>query len=196
MKKTKTVDDYIAAETRWPDEVRRLREIILPMGLTEEVKWGIPCYTMKGRNVVGIGAFKSYFGLWFYEGAQLEDKNGVLVNAQEGKTRALRQWRMNAPGDIKPAIIRRYVKEAAANAAAGKRTAPTKKPALAVPAELDAAFSTREAAKSAFAKLRPAQRREYCEFVASAKRADTRLRRVKKIIPMIKKGIGLNDRYR
>ncbi len=112
MKRFKTVDNYISNNTLWPDELRRLREILLSTGLTEEVKWGAPCYTHEGKNIVGIGAFKSYFGLWFFKGAALKDEQGVLINGQPGKTKDLRQWRMTSPGDIKPSVIKRYVKEA------------------------------------------------------------------------------------
>jgi uncharacterized protein YdeI (YjbR/CyaY-like superfamily) len=112
MKRFKNVDDYIDQNELWPEELRRIREILLATSLTEEVKWGAPCYTHDGKNIVGVGAFKSYFGLWFFKGAGLEDKEGVLINAQPGKTKDLRQWRMTSASDIKPAVIKRYVKEA------------------------------------------------------------------------------------
>jgi uncharacterized protein YdeI (YjbR/CyaY-like superfamily) len=112
MERFKTVDDYINSNVLWPDELRRLRKILLSTGLTEEVKWGGPCYTHNGKNVVGVGAFKSYFGLWFFKGAALKDEQNVLINAQPGKTKDLRQWRMTSPKDIKPSMIKRYVKEA------------------------------------------------------------------------------------
>ena len=73
---------------------------------------GRALYTLDGRNIVGIGGFKSYFGLWFFKGAALENKNGVLMNAQPGKTRYLRQWRMTSAKEIKPALIKHYVAEA------------------------------------------------------------------------------------
>ncbi|MDH3336592.1 MAG: DUF1801 domain-containing protein [Gammaproteobacteria bacterium] len=112
MKRHKTVDDYISNNTLWPDELKRLREILLSTGLNEEVKWGMPCYTHDGQNIVGIGAFKFYFGLWFFKGAAIKDEQRVLINAQPGKTKDLRQWRMTSPRDIKPSVIKRYVKEA------------------------------------------------------------------------------------
>ena len=112
MKRHETVDDYISGNTLWPGELRQIREILLSTGLTEEVKWGAPCYTHEGKNIVGVGEFKSYFGLWFFKGAALKDEQGVLINAQPGKTKDLRQWRMTSAGDIKPAAIKRYVKEA------------------------------------------------------------------------------------
>lgn len=84
MQRAKTVDDYIAHAGAWRDELIRLRNILRATPLQEDVKWGGPCYTYKGRNVVGIGSFKSYFGLWFFQGALLNDDNNVLINAQEG----------------------------------------------------------------------------------------------------------------
>ena len=85
MKRHNTVDDYIEAAEHWQDELIRLRKILKSTNLHETVKWGAPCYTFEGKNVVGIGAFKSYVGLWFYQGALLADKKKVLISAQEGK---------------------------------------------------------------------------------------------------------------
>ncbi len=92
-KRHKTVDDYIEAAEPWQDELIRLRKILRSTDLEETVKWGAPCYTHDGKNVVGMASFKSYVGLWFHQGALLGDKKKVLINAQEGKTKALRQWR-------------------------------------------------------------------------------------------------------
>lgn len=115
MPAQKTVDDCIAQAPIWQQELLRLRELLNGCKLTETVKWGMPVYTHEGKNVVGIGAFKSYFGLWFYDGALLADEAGVLINAQPGKTKRMRQWRMRSAGELKPALIRRYVREAIAN---------------------------------------------------------------------------------
>ena len=112
MPAKKTVDDYMAQAMHWPDELARIREILNGTALSETVKWGMPVYTHNGKNIVGIGGFKSYFGLWFFEGASLADEAGVLMNAQPGKTKAMRQWRMSSAGEIKPTLIRRYVREA------------------------------------------------------------------------------------
>ena len=196
MKRAKTVDDYINATKTWRREAARLRKILKTTPLHEQVKWGAPCYTHKGKNVVGIGAFKSYFGLWFFQGALLADENKVLVNAQEGKTKALRQWRMTSAGDIQPATIKRYVKEAIMLVDQGKEISPARTRELTVPTELSKAFQANKTAKDAFKRLRPGQQREYAEYVAAAKRENTRQRRIDKIIPMIIAGQGLNDRYR
>lgn len=105
---------YFENLEKWRAEAQRLRAILLACGLDETLKWGRPVYAAGGRNVVGVAAFNSYFGLWFFDGARLADKDGVLVNAQEGKTKSMRQWRMTAAQDIRPALVKAYVKEAMA----------------------------------------------------------------------------------
>lgn len=196
MQRATSVDDYIAKANNWQDELIRLREILCSTPLTEDVKWGAPCYTWKGKNVVGIGTFKSYFGLWFHQGALLKDEKNVLINAQEGKTRALRQWRMTASSEIKPAIIRRYVKEAIAHVDAGREITARRTTSVDVPGELTKAMRKQKGATAAFRSLTPGRQREYSEYVASAKRDATKQSRIEKILPMITAGIGLNDRYR
>lgn len=196
MKRSKSVDDYIASAGSWQHELIRLREILCATALTEEVKWGAPCYTWKGKNVVGIGAFKSYFGLWFHQGALLEDRDEVLINAQEGKTRALRQWRMTSPSDIKARAIKRYVKEAIGHIDTGHEIKARRARAVEVPEELAEAMRKHEAATAAFQQLTPGRQREYSEYIASAKRIVTKQSRINKILPMIAAGKGLNDRYR
>ncbi len=195
MKRFKTVDDYISGSEQWGAELTKLREILNSTGLTEEVKWGAPCYTYDGKNVIGMAGFKSYVGLWFHQGSLLKDDKKVLVNAQEGKTKGLRQWRMNSSKDIKPAIIRRYAKEAIQLVKDGKSVAPAKKK-LAVPPELQKALDKSKIAQKKFSELTPGRQRDYAEYIASAKRDATKQSRLKKILPMIKAGVGLNDRYR
>lgn len=196
MKRHKTVDDYIANADQWQEELERLREILNATSLTEEVKWGAPCYTYKGKNVVGLAAFKGWVCLWFHQGALLRDDSKVLVNAQEGKTRALRQWRMTSAKDIKPATIKRYVKEAIGFVDAGKAIKAERSKAVNVPDELASAMRRHKGATAAFRALTPGRQREFAEYVASAKRDDTKLKRIDKILPMITSGIGLHDKYR
>lgn len=196
MKKATTADDYFRDAALWRDELLALRKLLLASGLKEEIKWGGPCYTHEGENVVGLGAFKSYFGLWFFQGALLKDAERALVNAQEGKTRAMRQWRMTSKKDIRPALIKRYVAEAKALADAGTKIAPQKAKAVVTPKELKSALAADKAVEAAFEKMSPACRREYADYVGSAKQEATRLRRVEKILPMIRAGGGLNDKYR
>ena len=105
MKRHQTVEEFLAGLDRWQEEVVWLREILLSTRLEEGIKWGAPCYMHRGKNLVGLGAFKSYFGLWFFQGALLPDPHGVLVNAQSGKTKALRQWRFESGEEIKAYIV-------------------------------------------------------------------------------------------
>lgn len=196
MQRAKSVDDYIKNVPHWGAEVARLRQILASTPLEETVKWGGPCYTWKGKNVVGLGAFKSYFGLWFHQGALLDDDAGVLINAQEGKTKALRQWRMTAASEIKPTIIKRYVKRAIALVDSGNEITADRDQPVVVPGELRKAMRRHKGATAAFRNLRKGLQREYADYVASARRDETRQRRVEKILPMITAGKGLNDKYR
>ncbi len=196
MKRARTADEYFASADLWVDELPRLRDILLATPLSEEIKWGGPCYTFKGKNVVGIGAFKSYFGLWFYQGALLKDDRQVLINAQEGKTRALRQWRMTSGKDIKPSIIKRYVREAISLVGQGREIKAERAAPLTLPVELQAALRQTRVAMAAFKALRPGLQREYADYVAAAKRDDTKKNRVQKVLPMILGGVGLHDKYR
>lgn len=196
MKKTKTADDWYAAVERWGDETAALRTILTRLPVTETLKWGMPYYTHDAHNVVGVVAFKSYFGLWFTDGALLADEGKKLINAQEGKTKALRQWRMQSAKDIEPALVRQYVEEAIAVAGSGETVSRKKPGSLEVPTELAAEFGRNPKLEERFAELRPGQQREYVAYVADAKREQTRISRVEKIAPMIRRGAGLNDRYR
>ncbi len=195
MQREKTVDAYIDNSARWQDELRQLRAILQATGLKEEIKWGAPCYTCNGQNVVGMASFKSYFGLWFHQGALLKDEAGMLINAQEGKTRGLRQWRMQSAKDIRPGVIRRYLTEAVRLAESGRKIVPVKK-TLEMPAELSAALKEDAAIKQAYESLTAGRQKEYADYVASAKLQKTRLSRVDKVLPMIAAGKGLNDKYR
>ncbi|MGB5334762.1 MAG: DUF1801 domain-containing protein [Woeseiaceae bacterium] len=196
MTRASTVDEYIASADSWQAELARLCEILRSTPLAEEIKWGAPCYTYNGKNVVGVGGFKSYFGLWFHQGALLTDNKGVLLNAQEGKTKALRQWRMNAGKDIKPTIIKRYVKEAIELVEQGKEIKATRDKPVDISAELSKALRQNKGATDAFRRLRPGLQREYAEYINAAKREDTKARRIARVLPMILAGVGLNDKYR
>ena len=191
MKRSKTVEQYIAAHDQWREELIKLREVVLGSGLDETIKWGAPVYTLDGKNVVGIGAFKSYFGLWFYQGALIDDSAGVLINAQEGKTKALRQWRMTHRRDLKVRTVRSYLKQAIDIQRRGLAIKPDRAKTLDMPTELTQALRGNRRAGSAFDELTPGRQREYANYIAEAKRADTRARRIEKILPMIAAGKGL-----
>ena len=196
MKNHETVDQFIVATKQWKAELTELRSILRATELEETVKWGGPVYTFGGKNVVGIGGFKSYFGLWFFQGALLADEKKLLINAQEGRTKALRQMRLRSMDQIDRKLIKAYVKEAVALSKQGVEIKPARNKPLTLPAELQAAFRRSGKARTSFEKLTPGKRREYAEDVASAKREETKQKRIDKILPMIESGVGLNDKYR
>ncbi|MEM7203159.1 MAG: YdeI/OmpD-associated family protein [Planctomycetota bacterium] len=191
-----TVDEYLEQHGEWRTALRKLRRLLRATELEETVKWGAPCYTLDGKNVVGLGAFQGYVGLWFHQGAFLRDKLGVLVNAQKGKTRGMRQWRFDRAAAIEPKQVSAYLQEAIDNQRAGKAIKPQRGGPLQMPAELEQALAKRKRAKTAFAALTPGKQREYADHVASAKLDKTKTSRVAKILPMIEAGVGLHDRYR
>lgn len=192
---SKSVVDLIADMEPWTEGLMILRDIILAAGLTEDIKWGGPTYYYGTRKLMAIGGFKHYFSIWFHQGVFLSDPAGVLINAGEGKTRALRQWRFSSVAEVKPALVKKYVQEAIRNAQSGKEIKPEKKAPLAVPDEMKTAFKKDKALASAFAALTPGRQREYLEYIGEAKTEATRIRRLEKCVPIIRDGRGLNDRY-
>ena len=195
MKKHKTVDEFLEARESWKDEVVTLRKIINSTELVETVKWGMPVYTIDGKNVVGMGSFKAHFGIWFFQGAFLKDKSKKLINAQEGKTKGMRQWRMKSAEEIDKKLLLAYLNEAIQNQKDGKEIKPEKKK-LVIPDGLKAAFGDDPKLKTAFEKFNLTKQREFAEHIVEAKREDTKKKRLKKIIPMILDKVGLNDKYR
>ena len=196
MKRFKTVDDYIANSSNWQNALKKLREILLSTEMEETVKWGVPVYTVNGKNVVGLAAFKNYVGIWFYQGVFLKDTKKKLINAQEGKTKALRQWRFNSATEIDEDLVRVYVFEAIDNQKQGKEIKPAKNKELIIPPELSNVLEQNEALKDHFNQLSLSCKREYAEYVSEAKKEATKLRRIEKITPMIMDKIGLNDKYK
>jgi uncharacterized protein YdeI (YjbR/CyaY-like superfamily) len=197
MKGAKSAGDFINNYPEWHDELTLLREIFLSGGIEETIKWGIPVYVCNGKNVSGMAAFKSYVGIWFYQGALLQDHAGKLLNAQEGITKALRQWRFSNIAEIQKdrEMIHEYFLEAIQNAISGKEIKAEKKKELVLPDELNILLESDPGMKLSFEALSLSKRREFAEHVGSAKRAETRAARLQKIIPMILRGEGLNDKY-
>lgn len=183
-------------EKAWNRELDYLTSIIKKTGLQETTKWGIPVFTYNGKNVVGIAGFKSFFSLWFYNGSFLEDKKQVLINASEGQTKALRQWRFQSIEEIDEEEITAYVEEAIENEKQGKRLIPQKKEQLPVPSQLQAIFKADQLFAERFAALSPAKQTEYLEHIGSAKQEKTKLSRLEKIRPLVLEGKGLYDKYK
>ena len=194
MRMAKSIDEYLNGNP-WEQELNALRGILHETELVEELKWGTPHYTLDGKIVVGIAGFKQYFGLWFHQGVFLKDAGKVLINAQEGTTKGLRQWRFNTIDDIDKALVMEYVKEAIQNQRDGKEIKPEKKQ-LVIPDELKEALASNSNLSERFDALTPGKQREYADYIGAAKQEKTRLSRLEKCVPMIESGVGLNDRYR
>ena len=195
MAAAKTVQEFLDAQSLWKSELERLVDVLRSTGLEESIKWGSPVFQYTGKNVVGVSGFKSYFGLWFFQGALLSDPHQVLINAQEGKTRAMRQWRMESAKEIKVTWIRQMINESKSTIEKGISIKP-RKTELVIPGELKEALAKNGKAAKSFEGMSPGCRKEYANYVTEAKRAETRIRRVEKILPMILDRQGLNDKYR
>tara|TARA_R110000868_G_scaffold386643_1_gene654997 strand:+ start:95 stop:694 length:600 start_codon:yes stop_codon:yes gene_type:complete len=197
MKKINSVEEYIEENNQFSEALQLLRNIITSTELEETIKWSAPVYTINGKNVLGLGAFKNHFGVWFFNGVFLKDKYNLLVNAQENKTKALRQMRFDSINGIDKNMVLAYVKEAIENQKLGKEIKPerSKKEAV-IPKELKQLFATDSNLKSSFYNLSLYIQKEYCEYISSAKREATKQTRLEKITPMILQGVGLNDKYK
>ena len=192
----KTVDDYLIDVVYWQDELLDLRRVLLSTQLKETLKWGMPCYTYDGKNIIGMAGFKSYFGLWFHQGVFLSDPENRLINAQTGKTKALRQWRMSSRSDINPELIKSYIEESILHSKAGQKIPNAGPRALNLPPHLKTALETDDILKAAFNEFRTAQKCDFADYISSAKQEATKQRRLEKIKPLICAGVGLNDKYK
>lgn len=182
--------------TQWSEELDVIASIINKLPLEKTIKWGAEVFTYDGKNVVSYGGFKNFFTLWFYNGVFLTDKYNVLVNAQEGKTKSLRQWRFTSFSEIDEKKITEYIYEAIEIEKKGLKIAPEKFEAIPVSEFLEAEFKNNKDLKNAFDKLTPGKQKEYNIYINEAKQEATKLKRVEKIVPMILQGMGLNDKYK
>ena len=200
MEKNKTVEEYIAKHPEQSAAISLLRSIALSFPFEEGVKWAFPVYMINGKNVIGLGAFKAYTGIWFFQGAFLKDQQKKLVNAQEGKTHGMRQWRFASVDEIKAneAVIRTYIQEAIDNQKAGKTISPKRGPAkpLTIPPELQKVLGEDASLNESFEAHSLTNKRDFAEYIETAKREATKQSRLEKIIPMIQRGEGLNDKYK
>ncbi len=197
MEAQEKIDFYISKQTKYKDALIKLRTLLLSTELEETVKWKMPTYTINGKNVIGISAFKNHFGMWFFNGALLKDTHNVLKNAQEGKTQAMRQLRFETINDIDENLVLEYIKEAIENQKKGLVVKFDRKPKeLILSDELNSSFANDAEFKKAFYSLTPGKQREYADYITEAKRLETKLKRIEKITPMILNGIGLNDKYK
>jgi len=196
--KNPAIEAYIEKFPQWEKELTKLVRIIRKSKLEETIKWGMPNFCLDGKMVIGIGAFKNHFGIWYFQGALLKDKSKVLKNAQPGKTQAMRQWKLESMEDLDVKLIHAYNQEAIENQKAGKRVIPTKrKPKkVAMPIELKEHLKQHPSDKKAFEKLTPGRQNEVKEYIGEAKRASTRINRLAKSIDLLLEGKTPMDMYR
>lgn len=179
----------------WSEELELLKSIIAKTELIETTKWGGPVYVLDGKNVLGVGGFKNYFTIWFFNGVFLKDEKKVLVNAQEGVTKSLRQWRFTSKEELNENAILNYILEAIENEKLGKIIKPEKGKKI-VSELFEKELESNPILKEAFNTFSPYKQKEFSEYIETAKREETKRSRIEKIKPMILEGIGLNDKYR
>lgn len=172
-----------------------MRGIIQKTELIETNKWGGEVYTINNKNVLGLAGFKNYFTLWFWNGVFLKDEAKVLVNANEGVTKGLRQWRFSSSDDVNEKLVLQYINEAIANEKAGLSIKPEKKDIMRCDF-FESELNKDSNLNAAFEKFSPYKQKEFWEFMATAKQEKTKIKRLEKIKPMIMDGIGFNDKYR
>ncbi|MDR6300417.1 YdeI/OmpD-associated family protein [Mesonia maritima] len=193
----KKVEDFIEKHSHWKNELSQLRTFLNSFPEFEEtVKWGAPTYTVNKKNVIGLGAFKNHYALWFFNGSLLKKNTELLVNTQEGKTKALRQIRFNKDEKPKLDTLKKYIEEAIQLQLDGKKVEINKSKPLNIPPELIQKLKEDRETKLAFEKLTKGKQREFADYISEAKCDITKQKRLEKIIPLIKNGVGLNDKYR
>lgn len=180
----------------WRDELKQLRRIVLDCGLTEELKWGVACYTFQNKNLVLLSAYKAYASLAFFKGALLKDEQNILVSPGEN-SQAVRQLRYTDVAKVttQESIIKSYIFEAIEVEKAGLQILKKKTTHLDVPEELKSKFEQMPALKTAFESLTPGRQRGYLLYFTAAKQSKTRVSRIEKLVPKILAGKGMHDEY-
>ena len=188
------VDAFLSRAQKWPEEMTLLRKILLGCHLTEELKWGKPCYTLQDSNVIIIAPFKETCTLLFCKGALLKDPQGILIRPTEN-TQAARQLRLTSVREIteKEAILKAYIREAIEVEKAGLEIEYKKPNEFALPEELKNKLDKDPALKKAFQALTPGRQRAYGLYISGAKQSKTREARVEKCAPQILQGKGMDD---
>jgi uncharacterized protein YdeI (YjbR/CyaY-like superfamily) len=187
------VDFYFKKAKQWREEYEELRTIALDCPLTEELKWGCPCYTFEKRNIVLIHGFKEYCALLFFKGVLLKDAKGILIQQTEN-VQAGRQIRFTNVREIvkMEPVLKAYIREAIEVEKAGLKVVMKKNPEP-IPEEFQKKIDELPALKTAFAALTPGRQRAYILHFSGAKQSKTRTSRVEKWIPQILDGKGLDD---
>ena len=188
------VNAFLKRQDKWRGEFEKLRGILLDSGLTEDLKWGQPCYALDGKNVALIHGFKEYCAILFHKGSLLRDPEGVLIQ-QTKNVQAARQIRFTSVQDVTrlAKTVKAYVREAIAIERAGLRVKFKKTEDLEVPEELESRLAANAKLRAAFAALTPGRQRGYIFHFSQPKLPATRAARVAKHIPRILEGLGLDD---
>jgi uncharacterized protein YdeI (YjbR/CyaY-like superfamily) len=188
------VDFYFEKTDKWSEEIKKLRKILLDCDLNEELKWGCPCYTFRGDNIVLIHVFKEYCALLFFKGALLKDPEGILIQ-QTKNVQSARQARFTNVKEITAlkATLKAYVYEAIEIEKAGLKVELKKTSEYAIPEEFKRKLKELPDLKTAFYKLTPGRQRAYILHFSGAKQEKTREARIEKHIPHILSGKGLDD---
>jgi uncharacterized protein YdeI (YjbR/CyaY-like superfamily) len=188
------IDSFLNRADKWREEMEKLRMILLDCQLTEELKWGQPCYTFQEKNIVIIHGFKEYCALLFIKGALLKDSQNILIQQTEN-VQAGRQIRFTSLQEIKEqeTILKYYIYEAIEVEKAGLKVELKKHTDLQFPEEFQIQLDQNPALKTAFEALTPGRQRAYNLFFTAPKQSGTRESRIEKCIPKILMGKGLND---
>jgi uncharacterized protein YdeI (YjbR/CyaY-like superfamily) len=188
------VDFYFNKAGKWQEEIKKLRVIALSCGLSEELKWGCPCYTYNGNNIVLIHVFKEYCAFLFFKGALLQDTEGILIQ-QTKNVQAARQIRFAGVKEItnKKEVLKAYIFEALKVEKAGLKVELKKTSEFNMPEEFQSKLNKMPTLKKAFNALTPGRQRGYLLHFSSAKQAKTRESRIEKCIPQILSGKGLDE---
>src|SRR5580700_5563199 len=188
------VDFCFKKAKQWQEEFAKLRTILLDCPLTEELKWGQPCYTFQKSNIVLIHGFKEYCALLFFKGALLKDADGILIQQTEN-VQAARQIRFTNVREIvqMEPILKAYIDEAIEVEKAGLKVKLKKTAEFTIPEEFQSKLDELPALKTAFDALTPGRQRAYLFYFSAAKQSKTREARVEKYMPRILKGKGLDD---
>lgn len=187
-------DFFFDKAGQWQKEFEKLRTILLDTGLEEEIKWGCPCYTYHGKNIILIHGFKEYCALLLFKGALLNDSENILIQQTEN-VQAARQIRFTGLQEIidLEKIIKTYVYEAVEVEKSGVKVKMKKTREFETPEEFQNKLNESPELKAAFEALTPGRQRAYLLHFSSARQSKTRESRIEKYIPEILKGKGLND---
>jgi uncharacterized protein YdeI (YjbR/CyaY-like superfamily) len=195
MKETNPkVDAVLAHAQQWKAEFAKLRTIALSCGLSEELKWGQPCYTSDDKNIVLIHGFKEYCALLFFKGVLLKDPKSILITQTEN-VQAGRQIRFTSVKEITKLapLLKTYIQEAIEVEKSGLKVKKKPTNEFTMPPELRTKLEESAALKKAFEALTPGRQRGYILYFASAKQSKTRESRIEKYLPRIFDGKGWND---